>query len=392
MRGYDVIEALGGIGDDLILDAKRRRKKPIPVWLRFGAMAACLCCVVMAAAVLSLNLFSRERTPGQEALGSGTERIDAVDVTPKTDDPEIIGNEDRLLTDNDHVILEDEEFGLKLEVPKSMAQDVVCNEKSGVPFALYEPTAYEALYIESLGTGGGFLWEIIVETYDEFYSSYSLDPTEWTTVLPGPEIYMMGRTEEYVYTVRNPSDVQFTVETEKAYKEYKKAGASILKRFLVMNEIEINPEWEEVYPAFQTQTELPDTTQENGAEAPQAEETTMPTEPTVPTENTAPAEDAARDAGVYARDKAYSSKADGVPVEALEEFTVWFETPASDGREKFCTDPWSWTFTTTEGTDLAQWGDVVLECNHENGIDSQMFFWSWGGTITWGPTSSPADP
>ena len=78
MRGYDVIEALGGIGDDLILDAKRRHKKPIPVWLRFGAVAACLCCVVMAAAVLSLNLFGRERTPGQEALGSGRERINAV--------------------------------------------------------------------------------------------------------------------------------------------------------------------------------------------------------------------------------------------------------------------------------------------------------------------------
>ena len=126
------------------------------------------------------------------------------------------------------------------------------------------------------------------------------------------------------------------------------------------------------------------------AEAPLNTETQ--TEPESPAQTETPNADAARDAGVYARDKAYSSKAEGVPVEAVEEFTVWFESPATDGREKFCTDPWSWTFTVTEGTDLAQWGDVVLECNHENGIDSQMFFWRWGGTITWGPTSSPADP
>lgn len=384
MSGYDIILAMGGIDDDLILDAKRH-KRAIPVWLRWGALTACLCCAVLAAGVLSLRLFGGESTPGPEMLASGVE----VSAAPEPEQQSSGREENNILAErNGYVILEDTEYGLKLEVPEDMAEDVVCNKTSGTPFRLHEPTSYEALYIEELGTGGGFVWEILVETYDEFTSLYSLDPTQWTTTLPGVEMEMIGRTEECVYTVRRPSDVQFTIETESAYEAYKKTGDSILKRFLEINGIEANPEWVEAHSGEQEQNMVTDGQQEE----PMAKPSEAPDEPTGDATADVPTDaEAAMDTGVYARDKAYSSKAEGVPAEALEEFTVWFESPATDGREKFCTDPWSWTFSVTEGTDMAQWGDVMLECRHENGIDSQVFYWVWGGTITWGPTASPGD-
>lgn len=189
----------------------------------------------------SVSEISSEVAPESQE-SSVAEEIGHMDAPVESTSPIIVPG-----AEQGYVWIQDSEYGLIVEVPEAYQDDIVCNDRDGVPFALYEPTAYEALYIELLGTGGGLVWEIWVDTYDEFYSCYSLDPTAWTTVLPGPEIYMMGRTEEYVYTVRRPSDVQFTEETERAYKEYKKAGVSILKRFLEINEITVNPEWEAVF-------------------------------------------------------------------------------------------------------------------------------------------------
>lgn len=378
MRGYDIIEAMGGIGDDLIFEAKRH-KKAVPVWLRWGAMAACLCCAVLVAGVLSLRLFGGESSPEPEMLASGAEVSAAPEQSSQREDNDI------LTARRGYVLLKDAEYGLKLEVPEDMAEDVVCNRKSGTPFALYEPTAYEALYIESLGTGGGFVWEIIVETYDEFSSLYSLDPTEWTTTLPGVEVEMIGRTEEYVYTVRRPSDVQFTIETETAYKAYKKTGDSILKRFLEINEIEANPEWEGAYSGDQEPmdpTAVPTAADTQVEQTPEAEPQETPMDDDLAEEGPADAE-AARDAGVYARDKVYSCEVlDNVPEQAFEDFAVWFETPSDDGRGNYVTDAWNWRI----GEDRGATADAVLECYHINGNDYQAFFWNADGTIWWGPT------
>lgn len=52
MKGIDIIEAFGGIDAELIADAKRHGRA-VPRWLKWSAVAACLCC---AAGLMVLSL------------------------------------------------------------------------------------------------------------------------------------------------------------------------------------------------------------------------------------------------------------------------------------------------------------------------------------------------
>ena len=392
MSGYDIILAMGGIDDDLILDAKRH-KRAIPVWLRWGALAACLCCVILAAGALSLNLLGREQPARQEAFGSGMEQMSSAEETSQQEENAM------LLERNGYVILEDEEYGLKLEVPEDMAEDVVCNAMASFPFVLYEPTSKEQYSGtgDSFDTEGGFIWDIRVLNTQTLQNAFHWDGSDWCEGAAESGLYMLGTKGDLVFVFALPVGERATEETKEAYAQYQKEGLSILRRFIEINGISSNDQWEQIYPTGQDQTEpvvLPQGTDTQAEPILGTEPSELPDVPTeadlAETPENADAE-AARDAGVYARDKVYSSKAEGVPAEALEEFTVWFESPATDGRGKFCTDPWSWTFSVTEGTDMAQWGDVMLRCTHENGLDEQVFFWFSDGTITWGPTASPGD-
>ena len=64
MKGSDIINAFGGIDDDLIQDAIHH-KRILPKWLKYTSLAACLACVV-ALTALSLNhLLQTPKTPGQ---------------------------------------------------------------------------------------------------------------------------------------------------------------------------------------------------------------------------------------------------------------------------------------------------------------------------------------
>lgn len=46
MKSLELLEAIGDAQDDYILDAKKPGKKQIPVWMKWTAMAACLCLIV----------------------------------------------------------------------------------------------------------------------------------------------------------------------------------------------------------------------------------------------------------------------------------------------------------------------------------------------------------
>ena len=236
----------------------------------------------------------------------------------------------------------DSVYGLILEVPEEYQDGIACNRREGVAFSLYEPTSYEALYIESHGTGGGLIWEVSVYTVDEFCKTFEQDSTEWVTMLEGPAFYMMGRTEEYVYVVRYPTDVQSSEETSAAYSEYKSAGFSILKRFLARNEIEMNPEWETMF-----------------------------------------AEKTAVSAYEYLREKALAAEgAANTSEDAIDAFIEWFATQP-DLTEEYGSDDWEWFYLNWPD------GSIALKCNGPEHC-SQCFIYQ-NNEVTWGPTGVTTD-
>ena len=63
MKNERILNALGKINDDMIADAKigAQAKKTTPQWVRWVAMAACLCLIVTASALV-FPLFGGEYT------------------------------------------------------------------------------------------------------------------------------------------------------------------------------------------------------------------------------------------------------------------------------------------------------------------------------------------
>lgn len=64
MTGLKIIEAFGGIDDDLILDAENR-KRAIPLWLKYASLAACLLCAVTLFGLSLGRIFAEPEAPGE---------------------------------------------------------------------------------------------------------------------------------------------------------------------------------------------------------------------------------------------------------------------------------------------------------------------------------------
>ena len=69
MKGMDIIEAMGAIDADLILDARQVRRKA-PRALKWASIAACLVCAVSVGFLLMSRLSGPSRTPGPLATGA----------------------------------------------------------------------------------------------------------------------------------------------------------------------------------------------------------------------------------------------------------------------------------------------------------------------------------
>lgn len=133
-------------------------------------------------------------------------------------------------------------FGLRLDAAEPYASGIDCNTMTFCPFAFYEPTSNAAL------PGGGKVWLLEAFSYEEFLTTYGQDGGEWTTDSLGAEEYMLGRTEDYVFVLSFPSDMQYTEATQAAYQDYRSAGYQIVSDFLTLNDIEANPDWQSFYP------------------------------------------------------------------------------------------------------------------------------------------------
>lgn len=135
----------------------------------------------------------------------------------------------------------DSMYGLRLDVPESYQDGVHCNTTTFTPFAFYEPTSNAAL------SGGGRIWTIGVHSYEDFLTYFGQDGAEWTSSSLGASDYMLGRTEDYVFVLSFPTDAQSTESTQAAYQDYQTMGHQLVADFLVINNIEANPDWQSFY-------------------------------------------------------------------------------------------------------------------------------------------------
>lgn len=128
MKKEQLYEALGEINENYISDAHQTtKKKTHPVWVKWGAMAACLCLVVVGAVLPMTN--NDTPTHSQEELPSVT--VTVIDEGPAgMTTPEMVeivevngveyvvyGNEDKDILEN---------YGLPTELTEDLAGEHVC--------------------------------------------------------------------------------------------------------------------------------------------------------------------------------------------------------------------------------------------------------------------------
>lgn len=82
MKSSELLEVIGEAQDDYILDAKTAKKKHTPVWVKWAAMAACLCLIVAGAWRLGIAfLGSNVEDPFREGQLYEMSSLDDLPVT-----------------------------------------------------------------------------------------------------------------------------------------------------------------------------------------------------------------------------------------------------------------------------------------------------------------------
>ena len=73
MKADDLLDLIGNTDDKMIAEAKTTKKSKINTWVKWGAMAACLCLVVCAATVFPKYI--HEQGAGKTAISGGPQPV-----------------------------------------------------------------------------------------------------------------------------------------------------------------------------------------------------------------------------------------------------------------------------------------------------------------------------
>ena len=125
MTNEKLYEVLGDINEKHVKEAREYRKTKKPVWLKWGAMAACLCLVIVGAVLPMTN--SDTPTHSQDELPSVTfiDEVPAGMTTPEmVEIVEVNGVEYVVYGNEDKDILEN--YGLPTELTEDLAGEHVC--------------------------------------------------------------------------------------------------------------------------------------------------------------------------------------------------------------------------------------------------------------------------
>jgi hypothetical protein len=140
----------------------------------------------------------------------------------------------------------DDIFGLSMEVPEALLEDLSWNTAEDVVFEFQDQRTAELLGNDQLG----FVWEIEALTTADFCETFGYVDTSWIPGSFGAELYMLGKDEDYVYLLYTSSGMQHdntNAENAASYVEAYKYGYTMLQSFLTNNGITGNPYWEAYY-------------------------------------------------------------------------------------------------------------------------------------------------
>lgn len=270
MRGYDIIEAFGEIDDRWIVDAKQNQKAA-PRWLKWSAVAACLVCVIGAAA-LSLGRLLQTPSPAGAPLATG--------VLPPSEisTPQPVG--DSIWEPAATPIPEPTPIPTQppLEESDAQAEDSTLFTSTVYPVSMRFPTAYEEeFYVDvpveypgSLPDGQqryydnsvfsfvdgnaesydrlGFVWSILATPLDSYEASpepETDEPPQALNILP------LGAAGGYMYELLYPTpDEQCdtnSYDSVRSYYDHLRTGLTALQNFVAYNRLEENGVWKNIY-------------------------------------------------------------------------------------------------------------------------------------------------
>lgn len=249
MRGIDIIEAMGEIDPELIRDAKMQAR-PVPLWLKGLATAACFVCIT------GITLLSLGRLLGHTDTTGGAmspvppasplvlqpasaEEESAVEpsITPPpqttpTPVPDVVYQTD---TEVDDSIIYSSQYGLSLRVPIRYQNEVSVDADHTLFYNGNSVNLYEAAFIfqDSQNFAPGLVWGILPVPHDISASSLENELLHALTLAEDNyyRYVLLYPEPESQYDYNDPESVY-------SYMSHISAGLSILEDFLAVNSLD----------------------------------------------------------------------------------------------------------------------------------------------------------
>lgn len=261
MTGMDIIEAMAGIDPELIRDAKQPEKR-IPLWLKWTATAACLCCTVLAVS-LSLGhlVHNRETSAGTNALTSAADTFSMEEspsvntglqeeLEPHESVPESsVDTEPQGAYANGYILIKNDLYDVSFVIPAHYNEAL---------FSINTPLISEAdedIYFENIAIS---FFDHEAGTYDEggfIWSIAAWPKEEYTSIARGTEDTLsrisIGSNDRYEFVLLAP-DAATQVNTDdiaamENYYECVTEGVLVLKDFVAYNNITSDGTWLSYY-------------------------------------------------------------------------------------------------------------------------------------------------
>lgn len=308
-RAERFLDAMGDIRAEWVEDAEQTGKA-VPVWLKWGSIAICFCCVLLLGMVglfhFTVTTESSTAKQPQNSVAVSGPVTSSPDVSPGVETGSQQGQNTSSREEaamSSPVVSEAEETPVVSGIQPSAAPEPTegtgdrtvetsmlfpnapnrvsslteaasYNKETAQLFTdnVYglvlevpeefsmevdsDQTATFQLYDQAsrnvLGTDnqGGVVWEIWVMTLSDFYAQYGISLEEWPTDKIDALTTVLGRDADYVYLLATPSDVQYApdvAESANSYYWHRLYGYTMLLDFLDRNGIEPNPNWDTDY-------------------------------------------------------------------------------------------------------------------------------------------------
>lgn len=264
MRADDFLKAFGNIRPEWIEDAEKAGKT-VPRWLKWGSIAACLCCVI-ALSVLRLNQLTTSAEPTPAAWDQPEQTFGVPSPFPspeqsKTDENAALEDSaNEGLIDEDHTPEEEPakaaaDPAAAAEAPNDSIQDAVIPTMADM-----ESGGYLYSFPSTDGEHDIRVWNLFRVPLEDFANwnkaetdlnvDFGNSYPDWETFELLSTIYQVGKDDNYMYLLDITTEILPVLENEHDYISYlvaRNTCPSIVSTFLTDNGIKEAPGWIDLY-------------------------------------------------------------------------------------------------------------------------------------------------